>query len=93
MTTDAECAETIDSAQPNTDESGDQTLQFRITNEGLHSVLPFFIRERLLKGDESSLQTLLKAYYPLCSEFEDPFKGVIEPIGLLVLLNEPRCGC
>jgi multisite-specific tRNA:(cytosine-C5)-methyltransferase len=53
-------------------------IQFRITNEGLHSVLPYFNRERLLKGDAASLRMFLQKYYPLCVDFEEPFRSVME---------------
>jgi multisite-specific tRNA:(cytosine-C5)-methyltransferase len=57
--------------------------QFRVLGEGLPVILPFVDPLSIITGDIAVLKTLLKSYYPLCSEFEEPFKSCISAKGML----------
>ncbi|KDR72476.1 hypothetical protein GALMADRAFT_252559 [Galerina marginata CBS 339.88] len=52
--------------------------QFRVLGEGLPVVLPYIDSSTIIAGDMTSLKTLVEAYYPLCSNFEEPFRTIVE---------------
>ncbi|KAF8156676.1 S-adenosyl-L-methionine-dependent methyltransferase [Crassisporium funariophilum] len=52
--------------------------QFRVLGEGLPVVLPYIDPASVVIGDMATLKTLVESYYPLCSAFEEPFRGVAE---------------
>ena len=54
---------------------------FRILGEGLPVVLPYIEPETILEANTGVLRTLLSVYYPLCTAFKEPFKGVAETLG------------
>lgn len=54
---------------------------FRVLGEGLPVVLPYVMEGTILDGNLSILRTLVGIYYPLCSAFEEPFKGAVEARG------------
>lgn len=71
----------LSSSKPSTSIDGADPklkVQFRILNEGMHAVLPYIDPCTFLEGDVRILRTLLEAYYPLSSSFEDPFRSAIE---------------
>jgi multisite-specific tRNA:(cytosine-C5)-methyltransferase len=55
--------------------------QFRTLGEGLPVVLPFLEPSCIMEGNLQALKTLVKAYYPLTSAFEGPFRKDIEDRG------------
>jgi multisite-specific tRNA:(cytosine-C5)-methyltransferase len=57
--------------------------QFRVLGEGLPVILPFVDPLSIITGDMAVLKTLLKSYYPLCSDFEEPFKSFIVAQGMV----------
>ena len=57
--------------------------QFRVLGEGLPVVLPFVDPLSIIGGDTIVLKTLLGSYYPLCSDFEEPFKSVVGALGMI----------
>lgn len=57
--------------------------QFRVLGEGLPVILPFVDPPSIMTGDVAVLKTLLGSYYPLCSEFEEPFKSCISAQGMV----------
>ena len=58
--------------------------QFRVLGEGLPVILPFVDPLSIISGDMAVLKTLLQSYYPLCSEFEEPFKSCITAQGMVI---------
>lgn len=67
-------------------ESGKNTdPQFRVLGEGLPVILPFVDPLSIITGDMAVLKTLLKSYYPLCSDFEEPFKSCITAHGMITV--------
>ncbi|PPQ85011.1 hypothetical protein CVT25_010400 [Psilocybe cyanescens] len=52
--------------------------QFRVLGEGLPVIFPYVDPVSIIKGDMVSLKTLVESYYPLCSNFGDEFRQVIE---------------
>ena len=52
--------------------------QFRVLGEGLPVILPYADPETIIIVDVASLRILVETYYPLCSTFAEPFRGVIE---------------
>lgn len=57
--------------------------QFRVLGEGLPVILPFVDPISIITGDMAVLKALLKSYYPLCSDFEEPFKSDISARGMV----------
>lgn len=54
--------------------------QFRVLGEGLPVILPFIDPLSIITGDMIALKTLLGSYYPLCSDFEEPFKSIVSAL-------------
>lgn len=52
--------------------------QFRVLGEGLPVILPYVDPATILTGDMESLKTLIESYYPLCTTFNEPFRGIAE---------------
>lgn len=70
--------------------------QFRVLGEGLPVILPFVDPHSIIAGDLAVLKTLLRSYYPLCSDFEEPFKSHISAQGMVtfsffLLSTFPNC--
>ena len=61
--------------------------QFRVLGEGLPVILPFVDPLTIISGDMTVLKTLLKSYYPLCSDFEEPFKSHIVAQGMVTFFS------
>lgn len=57
---------------------GSGKVLFRVLSEGLLALLPYVDQEKLLVGGASELRTLLEAYHPLCSSFEEQFKTSVQ---------------
>lgn len=57
--------------------------QFRVLGEGLPVILPFVDPLSIFTGDIAVLKTLLGSYYPLCSDFEEPFRSHITAQGMV----------
>lgn len=55
--------------------------QFRVLGEGLPVILPYVDPAAILTGDMESLKTLIESYYPLCTTFNEPFRGTAEAGG------------
>jgi multisite-specific tRNA:(cytosine-C5)-methyltransferase len=60
--------------------------QFRVLGEGLPVVLPFVDPLSIIAGDMIVLKTLLGSYYPLCSDFDEPFKSIIVALRMITYL-------
>jgi len=59
-------------------EEGDEKIpRFRLLNEGLPVVLPYIDPETILDTGIPALRTLLEAYYPLLSTFDEAFRRVV----------------
>ena len=58
--------------------------QFRVLGEGLPVILPFVDPLSIITGDIVALRTLLGSYYPLCSDFEEPFKSIIDALCMII---------
>ena len=64
-----------------TDETGtpgEEKAEFRVLHEGLLALLQYIDQDAVLVGGARELRVLLEAYYPLSSEFEEPFRKRIE---------------
>lgn len=56
-------------------EEGDEKIpRFRLLSEGLPVVLPYIDPETILDTGIPALRTLLEAYYPLLSTFDEAFR-------------------
>ena len=56
-------------------------MQFRILSEGLPVMLPYIEPESILSADLATLKVMMESYYPVCSQFQEPFRSAIEPKG------------
>lgn len=56
-------------------------LQFRAFGEALPVVLPYVEPTSIMEADVPALTKLLEHYFPLCNDFEEPFKSAIEGRG------------
>lgn len=52
--------------------------QFRVVGEGVPVVIPFMDPGFLIPGDLANLRVFLESYFPLCTTFQEPFRGVME---------------
>lgn len=55
--------------------------QFRILSEGLPVMLPYVQPASILRADLATLRVLMETYYPVVSQFQEPFRSAIEPKG------------
>lgn len=56
-------------------------MQFRILSEGLPVVLPYIASNSIISADLPALRVMLETYYPVCANFEDPFKSAVDSKG------------
>jgi len=56
--------------------------QFRILGEGLPVILPYINPPSIITANIATLRVLVESHYPLCSKFDEPFRGVIEGRGV-----------
>ena len=56
-------------------------MQFRILSEGLPVMLPYVEPASILGADLAALRVLMETYYPVVSQFQEPFRSAIEPRG------------
>jgi len=57
-------------------------VQFRVLGEGLPVILPYLDPSSIITADIATLRVLVESYYPLCSNFAEPFRGVIQGLGV-----------
>lgn len=50
-------------------------------------ILPFVDPLSIITGDITALRTLLGTFYPLCSDFEEPFKSIVGVLRMLPLFH------
>jgi multisite-specific tRNA:(cytosine-C5)-methyltransferase len=58
-------------------------MQFRVLSEGLPVMLPYIQPESILSADLATLKVMMESYYPVCSQFQEPFGSAIEPKGTI----------
>ncbi|EKM56700.1 uncharacterized protein PHACADRAFT_172372 [Phanerochaete carnosa HHB-10118-sp] len=56
-------------------------MQFRILSEGLPVMLPYVQPASILSADLATLTVMMETYYPVVSQFQEPFRSAIEPRG------------
>ena len=56
-------------------------MQFRILSEGLPVMLPYIAPDSVLSADLAALKVMMQTYYPVCTNFEEPFKSAVEAKG------------
>ena len=57
-------------------------IRFRVVGEGLPVILPYIDPSSIITADIATLRILVESYYPLCSKFAEPFRGVIQEQGV-----------
>jgi multisite-specific tRNA:(cytosine-C5)-methyltransferase len=60
-------------------------IQFRVLGEGLPVILPYIDPSSIITADIATLRILVESYYPLCSNFAEPFRGFIQELGVCYL--------
>ncbi|KAJ3551352.1 hypothetical protein NM688_g4752 [Phlebia brevispora] len=53
-------------------------MQFRILSEGMPVMLPYIAPESIISADLAALKAMMQTYYPVCANFEEPFRSVVE---------------
>ncbi|GJE86312.1 RsmB/NOP family class I SAM-dependent RNA methyltransferase [Phanerochaete sordida] len=54
-------------------------MQFRILSEGLPAMLPYVAPASILSADLATLKVMMETYYPVLSQFQEPFRSAIAP--------------
>ncbi|KAF7795210.1 hypothetical protein EIP86_006360 [Pleurotus ostreatoroseus] len=53
-------------------------MQFRVLSEGLPVVLPYITSDTIIPADLTALRVMMQTYYPVCANFEEPFKSAVD---------------